>query len=81
MPKGIVLSMGYGDTIQGAVSNTEIKRHDPEFIWPEAIPELPDPNKETDAFKETLRLMSKNYVKPIGKAVLSTNSAVAFCVS
>lgn len=67
--RDFVLSLGYGDAIQGAVSITEIKRRDPEFIWPETMPELPDPNKETDAFKETVRLMSENCLKPIGKAV------------
>ncbi|MGI1670039.1 MAG: AMP-binding protein [Neptuniibacter sp.] len=67
--RDFVLSLGYGDAIQGAVSIAEIKRRSPDFIWPETMPHLPDPNKETAAFKETVRLMSENCLKPIGKVV------------
>lgn len=67
--RDFVLSLGFGDAIVGAVSLDEIRRRDPEFDWPETMRDLPDPEKETEAFKETVRLMNEYTLKPIGKAV------------
>ncbi len=67
--RDFVLSLGFGDAILGAVSLDEIRRRDPDFDWPETMHDLPDPAKETEAFKETVRLMNENTLKPIGKAI------------
>lgn len=65
--RDFVLSLGYGDAVAGAVSLHEIKRREPLFDWPETMPELPAP--ESAEFKEAVRLMNENTLKPIGRAI------------
>ena len=65
--RDFVMSLGFGDAVAGAVSLDEIKRREPNFDWPETMPELPDP--EHEGFKEAVRLMNDNTLKPIGKAI------------
>lgn len=65
--RDFVMSLGYGDAVLGAVSLAEIKRREPDFVWPETMPELPAP--ESDAFKDAVRLMNEQTLKPVGKAV------------
>lgn len=67
--RDFVLSLGFGDAVLGAVSLDEIHRRDPKFDWPDTMADLPDADKEPDAFKEAVRLMNENTLKPIGKAV------------
>ncbi|MCB1760946.1 MAG: AMP-binding protein [Gammaproteobacteria bacterium] len=65
--RDFVLSLGIGDAIRGVVSLAEVKRRVPEFEWMETMPALPDPM--SDAFKEAVRLMNDNSLKPLGSAV------------
>lgn len=65
--RDFVLSLGYGEAVVGALSLAEIRRREPHFSWPDTMPELAP--TESDAFKETVRLMNDNTLKPIGKAV------------
>ncbi|MGK0500383.1 MAG: acrylyl-CoA reductase (NADPH)/3-hydroxypropionyl-CoA dehydratase/3-hydroxypropionyl-CoA synthetase, partial [Oceanicoccus sp.] len=65
--RDFVMSLGYGDAVVGAVSLDEIKRREPNFDWPETMPELPEP--ESENFKEAVRLMNENTLKPIGKSI------------
>jgi acrylyl-CoA reductase (NADPH)/3-hydroxypropionyl-CoA dehydratase/3-hydroxypropionyl-CoA synthetase len=65
--RDFVMSLGYGDAVLGAVSLAEISRREPSFVWPETMPELPAP--ESEAFKEAVRLMNENTLKPLGKAI------------
>jgi acrylyl-CoA reductase (NADPH)/3-hydroxypropionyl-CoA dehydratase/3-hydroxypropionyl-CoA synthetase len=65
--RDFVLSLGFGDAIVGALSLDEVRRREPNFYWPETMPELPDP--ASDNFKDAVRLMNDNTLKPIGKAV------------
>ena len=67
--RDFVLSLGFGDAIVGAVSLDEIRRREPDFDWPETMRDLPDPARETEAFKECVRLMNERTLKPIGKAI------------
>lgn len=65
--RDFVMSLGYGDAVVGALSLDEISRREPNFHWPETMPKLPDP--ESEDFKEAVRLMNDNTLKPIGKAI------------
>ena len=65
--RDFVLSLGFGDAVLGAVSLAEIKRRQPDFSWPDTMPELPEP--DSDAFKEAVRLMNENTLKPLGTAI------------
>ncbi|MBP2311129.1 AMP-binding protein [Azospirillum soli] len=67
--RDFVLSLGYGEALAGAVSLTEIKRRVPHFVWPDTMPDLPDPQRETAAFKEAVRLFTEETFKPLGQAV------------
>jgi len=67
--RDFVLSLGYGEALAGAVSLAEIRRRVPHFVWPDTMPDLPDPQKETAAFKEAVRLMTEETFKPLGQAV------------
>lgn len=67
--RDFILSLGFGDAIIGAISLDEVHRREPDFDWPDTMPDLPDPEKATEAFKEAVRLMNENTLKPIGKAV------------
>ena len=65
--RDFVLSLGYGDAVTGAVSLDEIRRREPHFDWPDTMPELPAP--ESPEFKEAVRLMNENTLKPIGRSI------------
>jgi acrylyl-CoA reductase (NADPH)/3-hydroxypropionyl-CoA dehydratase/3-hydroxypropionyl-CoA synthetase len=65
--RDFILSLGFGDAIKGAVSLAEIARRDPQFAWMDPMPQLPDP--ESDDFKEAVRLMNENSLKPLGRSV------------
>ncbi|HEY0832804.1 MAG TPA: AMP-binding protein [Azospirillum sp.] len=67
--RDFVLSLGYGEALAGAVSLAEIHRRVPHFTWPDTMPDLPDPQKETAAFKEAVRLFTEETFKPLGQAV------------
>ncbi|MDJ0894609.1 MAG: AMP-binding protein [Alphaproteobacteria bacterium] len=67
--RDFVLSLGYGDAVAGAVSIAEIRRRVPHFVWPDTLPDLPDPQIETEAFKEAVRLFTENSFKPLGAAI------------
>ena len=67
--RDFVLSLGYGEALAGAVSLAEIKRRVPHFVWPDTMPDLPDPQRETAAFKEAVRLFTEETFKPLGQAV------------
>jgi len=67
--RDFVLSLGFGDAVLGAVSLAEIKRRHAHFAWPETMPGLPDPQTETAAFKEQVRLFTENTFKPLGAAI------------
>lgn len=65
--RDFVMSLGYGDAVLGAVSLDEIARREPDFVWPQTMPELPEP--ESADFKEAVRLMNENTLKPVGNAI------------
>lgn len=67
--RDFVLSLGYGDAVLGALSLAEIKRRAPEFDCPVTMPELPNPQRETQAFKEAVRSFTENSFKPLASAV------------
>lgn len=67
--RDFILSLGFGDAVLGAVSLAEIKRRHPHFSWPDTMPDLPDPQAETAAFKETVRRFTEDTFKPLGQAV------------
>ncbi|MGQ9366875.1 AMP-binding protein [Azospirillum sp. ST 5-10] len=67
--RDFVLSLGYGEALAGAVSLAEIRRRVPHFRWPDTMPDLPDPQAETAAFKEAVRLFTEETFKPLGQAV------------
>jgi acrylyl-CoA reductase (NADPH)/3-hydroxypropionyl-CoA dehydratase/3-hydroxypropionyl-CoA synthetase len=67
--RDFVLSLGFGDAVLGAVSLSEIQRRAPNFIWPDTLPSLPNPQRETVAFKEVVRLFTENTFKPLGATV------------
>ncbi|AWK86562.1 AMP-binding protein [Azospirillum thermophilum] len=67
--RDFVLSLGYGEALAGAVSLAEIARRVPHFVWPDTMPDLPDPQRETAAFKEAVRLFTEETFKPLGQAV------------
>ena len=67
--RDFVLSLGYGEALAGAVSLAEIRRRVPHFVWPDTMPDLPDPQRETAAFKEAVRLFTEETFKPLGQAV------------
>ena len=65
--RDFILSLGYGDAILGGISLEELKRRHPHFHWPTTMPTLPDP--ESPAFKEAIRNINENTLKPVGSAV------------
>ncbi|HUN52498.1 MAG TPA: enoyl-CoA hydratase-related protein, partial [Candidatus Sulfotelmatobacter sp.] len=67
--RDFVLSLGFGDAVLGAVSLAEIRRRVPQFLWPDTMPDLPDPQRETAAFKEAVRRFTEFTFKPLGDAV------------
>ncbi|WP_051341665.1 AMP-binding protein [Azospirillum halopraeferens] len=67
--RDFVLSLGYGEALAGAVSLAELRRRVPHFRWPDTMPDLPDPQAETAAFKEAVRLFTEDTFKPLARAV------------
>lgn len=68
--KEFVQSLGYGDAVRGVLSIEEIKRREGDnFVWPETMPDLPNPKTETEAFKESVRYFTDYIFKPFGSAV------------
>jgi acrylyl-CoA reductase (NADPH)/3-hydroxypropionyl-CoA dehydratase/3-hydroxypropionyl-CoA synthetase len=67
--RDFVLSLGLGDGLAGAVSIAEISRRVPHFVWPTTMPDLPDPKRQTGAFKEAVHRFTEDTFKPIGQAV------------
>ncbi len=65
-----VQSLGYGDALAGTASLEEIaRRRREDFLWPRTMPALPDPRRETAAFKEGVRRFQEYTFKPVGEAV------------
>jgi len=65
-----VTSLGFGARLTGVVSIDSIARKlGDDFDPPGPFPVLPDPFKESEAFKEAVRQFSDRTLKPIGSAV------------
>ena len=65
-----VKSMGFGEAVRGVFSIQELKRREGEqFIWPKTMPPLPDPKRETTAFKEAVRWYQESVFKPFASQV------------
>jgi acrylyl-CoA reductase (NADPH)/3-hydroxypropionyl-CoA dehydratase/3-hydroxypropionyl-CoA synthetase len=63
--RDFVLSLGFGDAVLGALSLAEIGRRSPQFRWLETMPELPDPQSDTAAFKAAVRRFNDEVFKPL----------------
>src|SRR5258708_39669606 len=51
-----VKSVGFGESVRGVFSVQELERREGDaFVWPETMPKLPDPRRETAQFKEAVR--------------------------
>jgi acrylyl-CoA reductase (NADPH)/3-hydroxypropionyl-CoA dehydratase/3-hydroxypropionyl-CoA synthetase len=65
-----VKSVGFGESVRGVFSVQEVKRRDGDaFVWPETMPSLPDPKKETAQFKEAVRWYQEVVFKPLATQV------------
>ncbi|WOJ95604.1 AMP-binding protein [Congregibacter brevis] len=65
-----VTSLGFGTRLKGVVSIDAIARKlGDNFVAPGPFPALPDPFKESEAFKEAVRRFSDVTLKPIGSAI------------
>lgn len=65
-----VNSLGFGARLGGVVSIEAIARRlGDNFDVPGPFPDLPDPFKKADAFKEAVRRFSDRTLKPVGSAV------------
>nr|WP_294557138.1 AMP-binding protein [uncultured Rhodopila sp.] len=65
-----IQSLGFGDSVRGVVTIEELHRREGEaFEWPSSLPRLPDPKRETAAFKEAVRAFQERTTKPFGAAV------------
>jgi acrylyl-CoA reductase (NADPH)/3-hydroxypropionyl-CoA dehydratase/3-hydroxypropionyl-CoA synthetase len=65
-----VTSLGFGARLTGVVSIDSIARKlGEDFDPPGPFPALPDPFRESEAFKEAVRQFSDRTLKPIGSAV------------
>ncbi len=67
--RDFVMSLGFGDAVPGALSLAEIARRAPQFDWPATMPDLPDPQRETAAFKAVVRDFTETVFKPLGTAI------------
>ncbi len=67
--RDFVSSLGFGDAVVGSLSLAEVERRVVHFSWPERLPELPDSQRETAAFKDAIHEFNENCFKPIGGAV------------
>jgi acrylyl-CoA reductase (NADPH)/3-hydroxypropionyl-CoA dehydratase/3-hydroxypropionyl-CoA synthetase len=65
-----VKSVGFGESVRGVFSIQEVKRREGDaFVWPETMPALPDPRKETAGFKEAVRWYQETVFKPVATQV------------
>lgn len=65
-----VTSLGFGARLSGVVSiDTIARKLGDDFDPPGPFQQLPDPFKESEAFKEAVRRFSDRTLKPIGSAV------------
>ena len=68
--RDFVKSMGFGEAVRGVFSVQELKRREGDaFAWPRTMPLLPDPRKETAAFKEAVRWYQEQVFKPFASQV------------
>jgi acrylyl-CoA reductase (NADPH)/3-hydroxypropionyl-CoA dehydratase/3-hydroxypropionyl-CoA synthetase len=66
----LLLSLGFGEALAGAVSLQELTRRlGEEFVPPGPFPHLPDPRADSMAFKEVIRVFNDRTLKPIGAAI------------
>ncbi|MEM6531470.1 MAG: AMP-binding protein [Myxococcota bacterium] len=65
-----VTSLGFGPALRGVVSVEELaRRFGDDFDAPGPLAPMPDPFRESEAFKEAVRGFSDRTLKPIGQAV------------
>ncbi|MEM9168359.1 MAG: AMP-binding protein [Pseudomonadota bacterium] len=65
-----ILSLGFEDAVAGVVSIESLKRRaGDDFDWPSALPRLPDPKEDIEAFKSAVRDFQDRTMKPFGAAV------------
>jgi acrylyl-CoA reductase (NADPH)/3-hydroxypropionyl-CoA dehydratase/3-hydroxypropionyl-CoA synthetase len=65
-----VKSVGFGESVRGVFSVQEVKRREGDaFVWPETMPPLPDPKKETAQFKEAVHWYQETVFKPLATQV------------
>lgn len=65
-----VQSLGFGDSVRGVITIEDLRRREgDDFDWPSSLPRLPDPKRETAAFKEAVRAFQERTTKPFGAAV------------
>jgi acrylyl-CoA reductase (NADPH)/3-hydroxypropionyl-CoA dehydratase/3-hydroxypropionyl-CoA synthetase len=68
--RDFVKSMGFGEAVRGVFSVQELRRREGDaFTWPRTMPLLPDPRKETAAFKEAVRWYQEQVFKPFASQV------------
>jgi acrylyl-CoA reductase (NADPH)/3-hydroxypropionyl-CoA dehydratase/3-hydroxypropionyl-CoA synthetase len=68
--RDFVKSMGFGEAVRGVFSVQELQRREGDaFSWPRTMPLLPDPRKETAAFKEAVRWYQEQVFKPFASQV------------
>jgi acrylyl-CoA reductase (NADPH) / 3-hydroxypropionyl-CoA dehydratase / 3-hydroxypropionyl-CoA synthetase len=64
-----VQSLGFEAAVAGVVSLEEIARRTPDFLWPRAMPRLPDARIDAELFREAVRRFQDRTLKPFGAAV------------
>ena len=68
--RDFVKSMGFGESVRGVFSVQELARREGDaFTWPRTMPPLPDPRRETAAFKESVRWYQEQVFKPFASQV------------
>lgn len=67
--RDLVAGLGFGDAVVGVVSLEALKRREAAFVWPDTLPELPDPATDTEAFKETVRRYTEHSFKPLAAEI------------
>ncbi|MDB4980573.1 MAG: acs [Myxococcales bacterium] len=68
--RDFVKSMGFGEAVRGVFSVQELARREGDgFAWPRTMPLLPDPRRETAAFKEAVRWYQELVFKPFASQV------------
>jgi acrylyl-CoA reductase (NADPH) / 3-hydroxypropionyl-CoA dehydratase / 3-hydroxypropionyl-CoA synthetase len=68
--RDFVKSMGFGEAVRGVFSVEELRRREGDaFTWPRTMPLLPNPRRETAAFKEAVRWYQEQVFKPFASQV------------